>query len=115
MGLYENLLRRLEEDKERPFEFLKELARIVSEIRDYENVIEYHTITDGDIEAKKIILGHTVVNPSLTIADIVEGYPLKYELHFEIINNNELSWANKELETHIITGEILRIQYRRTL
>lgn len=72
-------------------------------------VVETITIDAAEDLAQKVIL--TNANPTEVFLTIPCGTSQIIDFDYEIINNNEVSWAGKALETTLSEGDTIIVIY----
>ena len=75
------------------------------------NVYDDHTVTSGEVTAKKFTLPYPPVTK--VIAGVVGGSFLLQDTSFEIINDDEFSWNGKTLDGDIAENDVIVFTYGR--
>lgn len=72
--------------------------------------VEYVTLDSAAITAAQITLTHIPVKANQVVLDVISGSPQIYDDDF-VVTGSTLSWSGKSLESFLIVGDKLRVQY----
>lgn len=73
-------------------------------------IVEYHTLTAGDITAKEITIPSAPVDVTKVILDVISGSSQHYGVDFSV-SGTTLTWNGLGLDGNIIAGDVLRYHY----
>ena len=76
-----------------------------------EPYIQLITINNVNIVNKEIILDRTVINPSKTRLEFLNGTLQIYDVDYTILDGNKIVWESLGLDGFIEESDIIRVEY----
>lgn len=73
-------------------------------------IVEYHTITAGELTAKQFTMLGTPATVAYTVSDLISGGALHFSVDFTVIGSN-WSWNGLALDGVLAVGDVIRLNY----
>lgn len=73
-------------------------------------IVEYHTITAGELTAKQFALSGLPATAAYVVSDQIGGGPLHFSVDFTVIGIN-WGWNGLALDGLLVAGDVIRLNY----